>query len=82
MKILSKQNLILNRQIKCSMINFQDFHLQGSFQACPVLSLYFNCPVFTPNDYTWFVAGSRKMLFCGTVWNKLSENVSIFWFEL
>ena len=23
--------------VKGSMMNFQDFHLQGSFQACPIL---------------------------------------------
>ena len=70
MKMLNKQNLILNRQIqnfsvcltkgvgeracrvllfflvggymkdslKGSMINFQDFQVQGSFQACPIFT--------------------------------------------
>ena len=68
MKILSQQNLILNRQIqrelerehgsvliihegnegrcmkdilKGSIIIFQDFHLQGSFQNCPIFTSSF-----------------------------------------
>ena len=38
--------------LKGSMINFQDFHLQGSFK--PSHFYPFNCPVFTPDDNTVF----------------------------
>ena len=38
--------------LKGSMINFQDFHLQGSFK--PSHFYPFNFPVFTPDDYTVF----------------------------
>ena len=37
--------------LKGSMINIQDFSFKLVFKSVPFLPLYFNCPVFTPDDY-------------------------------
>ena len=45
--------------LKGSMINIQDFHLQGSFK--PSHFYPFNCPVLTPDDYTVFKVKVQRL---------------------